>query len=87
MAEAQTGSDGAPCTTVTFDRSLYSEAGVLAAVAVFDGFATVTVTEAESGWTVRLEEPDPRYADVLGDELANYALAESVSQQRAGGAA
>ncbi len=67
---------------IRFDRSLYTETAVQAAVDAFAGFATISVTKETDGWTAVLEDPDPRHADILVDELANYALSETVAAHR-----
>ena len=73
-----------PEGAVRFARSLYAGDAVRAAVQAFDGFATLTVREEADGWLVTVADPDPRHADVLADELANFALAETVTAHREG---
>ena len=85
MAEAATVG-ASPEGGVRFARSLYGADAVKAAVQAFDGFATLTVSEEEDGWLVTVADPDPRHADVLADELANFALAETVIAYREGAA-
>lgn len=82
MAEPGLSPEGG--LSIRFDRSLYAKTAVQAAVQAFSGFATISLVEDPSGWTAVLAEPDPRHADVLVDELANYALSETAAGQRAG---
>ena len=72
--------EGSLC--IRFDRSLYTETAVQAAIDAFAGFATISVTTEADGWTALREDPGPRQADVLVDELANYVLSETVAAQR-----
>jgi hypothetical protein len=77
-------SSGPSSVALRFDRSLYAERGVRAAVEAFSRFARLSVSADEAALVVTVSEPDPRHADVLADELANYALTETVTSWRSG---
>jgi hypothetical protein len=67
---------------MTFARSLYSPEAVRAAAEAFAELAKIEVTVAEDEIQLAVSEPDPDVADVLEDELANFALAETVVRAR-----
>lgn len=69
---------------IRFDRELYEDDAVRQAVEAFSGLATLTVEESTDALVVHVAEPDPRYADVLADELANHALFHTAAAQRLG---
>lgn len=77
--------DSAPAdlaSELRFDRSLYSASAVTGAVEAFAGLATLTLTEDDDAFVVSVTDPKPKFAPVLADELANYALAETAAGRR-----
>lgn len=66
-----------------FSADIYSPVAVERAVAVFGDLAKFTVDHGDSMVSVAWSEPDPDVADVLADELANYALNETILLHRA----
>lgn len=71
-----------PSSEVRFDRVLYSEAAVTSAVEAFGGFASLSVSTEDDALVVSIADPKPKFAAVLADELANYALAETAAGRR-----
>ncbi len=67
---------------ITFARSLYSPEAVRAAAEAFSQLAKLEVTVSDDEIRLAVSEPDPDVADVLEDELANFALAETVVRSR-----
>jgi hypothetical protein len=63
---------------LTFSRSLYEPDAVRAAVDAFAELARFEVDEQANEVFVRISEPDMEVAHCLADELANYALVETV---------
>ena len=61
-----------------FARSLYLPAAVSAAAEAFVELATIAVQVLDSDIEVTITDPDPDVADVIADELANYALSETI---------
>jgi len=66
-----------------FSADIYSPVAIERAVAVYGELAKFTVTHGESVISVTYTDPDPDVADVLADELANYALNETILLHRA----
>lgn len=67
---------------VRFHRSLYDVAGVRAAVEAFDGLARFTTIENPQDVLVIIDDPADDVRAVIADELANYALHESIARAR-----
>lgn len=59
-------------------KSLYAEPAVRATVAAFARLARLELRDLGPEWAVDIQDPHPRLADRLEDELANYALAATV---------
>ncbi len=64
--------------TLLFARSLYSETAVAEAAKAFEHLAKIQVTDQGEHIELVVDEPDPDVADVLLDELGNFALALTV---------
>ena len=67
-----------------FGRSLYAPDAVRAAAEAFRHLGKIEVTCRESETELVLTDPDPELADVLLDEIANYALARTIAGRRGG---
>jgi hypothetical protein len=63
---------------LAFSRTLYSVEAVEAAVKSFEHLAKLTLSVDDESIALTMDEPDPDFADVLLDELANHALAGTV---------
>lgn len=64
--------------TLLFARSLYSDAAVADAAKAFEHLAKIEVTDQGEHIELVVSEPDPDVADVIMDELGNFALALTV---------
>lgn len=71
---------------IRFHRSFYAPEAVDEAVKAFADLARLTVTHGPSDTLVVIEHAHPSVANVLADEIGNYALAESVARSRGGAA-
>ena len=67
-----------------FDRGLYASEAVRDAAEAFGHLGRLTLHELDDAVVLELCEPDPRFADVLGDEIANHALFETIRRSRLG---
>jgi hypothetical protein len=65
-----------------FHRSLYAPEAVDEAVRAFADLATLTVTKNPQDTLVVIEHAHASVADVIADELANFALSEAVARSR-----
>jgi hypothetical protein len=63
---------------IAFSRTLYSVEAVQAAVKSFEHLAKLTLSIDDESIALTMDEPDPDFADILLDELANHALAGTV---------
>ncbi len=68
--------------SIRFHRSLYSREAIDEAVRAFADLATIRLTENAEDFQVHIEQPRANVAAVLADELANFALAETVARTR-----
>ncbi|TNF36826.1 MAG: hypothetical protein EP329_04645 [Deltaproteobacteria bacterium] len=75
--------DPSTASQLDFSADIYSPVAVERAVAVFGDLAKFTVSHGEAAVSVTWTEPDADVADVLADELANYALNETILLHRA----
>jgi len=66
-----------------FSADIYSPVAVERAVSVFGELAKFTVTHGDADVSVSWADADADVADVLADELANYALNETILLSRA----
>ena len=66
---------------VAFARSLYAPDAIRAAVAAYAELASFQITESDEDVIVRITEPDSDVAHCLADELANYALVETIARR------
>ena len=71
---------------ITFARSLYEPDAVRAAVDAFADLAKLEIESTEHDIVVRIADADPEVGH-LSDELANYALVETVTRRAGAGAA
>lgn len=76
MADATAGEE------IRFHRSIYAREAVQEAVKAFADLATIRLVENPEDFLVHIEQPRPNVAAILADELANYALAETVARTR-----
>ncbi len=67
---------------VRFHRSLYVPEAVEDAVKAFADLATLKVLHNAEDMLVIIEHAHPSVSAVLADELANYALSETVARSR-----
>ena len=67
---------------LVFACPLYSPDAVRAAAEAFSDLAKLDVTVGDDDIRVAISEVDPDVTDVLGDELSNFALAETVVRSR-----
>ncbi len=67
---------------VRLHKRLYRRAAIDAAVEAFSELCKATVRRDEPYWVVELREVDPDVADVIGPELANWALQETIERRR-----
>jgi len=68
--------------SLRFHRSLYAPEAVDEAVRAFADLAKLTVLHNPNDTLVVIDEPSADVAGVLADELANFALAETVARSR-----
>ncbi len=64
-----------------FSRSLYSPEALREAVKAFEHLGKFELTLGDDEMALTLSDPDPEVADVLLDELGNYALARTVQNR------
>lgn len=76
-------SDASDRRELRFHRSIYEPEAIAEAVRAFGDLATITVQENDADTLVVIERPDPEVADMICDELANYALVEAITRSRA----
>lgn len=69
---------------IRFHRSFYAPEAVDEAVRAFADLAKLTVTHGPSDTLVVIEHAHPSVANVIADEIGNFALAESVARSRGG---
>jgi len=67
---------------VRFHRSIYAREAVEEAVKAFADLATIRLIDNPDDFLVSIEQPRANVAAVLADELANFALAETVARTR-----
>ena len=65
-----------------FSRSLYAVEAVEASAAAFGHLAKLEVRRHENETELVVSEPDPEVAEVILDEIANYALHATITQRR-----
>jgi len=67
---------------VRFHRSLYAPEAVEEAVRAFGDLAKLSVLTNPEDVLVVIEHVHPSVQDVIADELANFALSETVARSR-----
>jgi hypothetical protein len=67
---------------IAFSRSLYDPEAVEAAAQTYGELGKLSVSVGDSDIVLTIDSPDPDVADVLGDEICNFALAETVRRAR-----
>jgi hypothetical protein len=67
---------------VRFHRSLYAPEAVEEAVRAFADLATLEILRNAEDTLVVIQHAHPSVSGVLADELANFALAETVARSR-----
>jgi hypothetical protein len=67
---------------VRFHRSLYAKEAIAEAVRAFADLAKLTVHENAEDTLVVIEHAHASVVDVIADELANFALSETVARSR-----
>lgn len=67
---------------VRFHRSLYAPEAVDEAVRAFADLATLEVLRNPEDVLVIIQHAHPSVSNVIADELANFALAETVARSR-----
>lgn len=67
---------------VRFHRSLYAAEAVDDAVRAFADLAKLSVRANAEDILVTIESPNASIAHVIADELANFALSETVARSR-----
>ena len=68
---------------IEFNRRLYRDDAVEAAVEAYGHLATLSLERGEHTSIVEVRDPDERVADRLVDALCNHVLYETVSRSRA----
>ena len=63
-------------------KDLYGLTALRAVLADFEDFGTFDVRKEGDYTVVEIQDPDPDFADVLENEIANLALAETVDRKR-----
>ncbi len=67
---------------ITFHRSLYAPEAVEEAVRAFADLAKVNVLKNAEDTLVVIEHAHPSVSAIIADELANFALSETVARSR-----
>lgn len=67
---------------VRFHRSLYDPAAVEEAVRAFADLASLEVLRNAEDTLVVIQHAHPSVAGVIADELANFALSETIARSR-----
>lgn len=67
---------------VRFHRSLYAPEAIEEAVRAFADLAKLTIVHNPEDTLVLIEQAQPSVIGVIADELANFALAETVARSR-----
>lgn len=68
---------------IEFNRRLYRDDAVEAAVEAYGHLAKLTLERTEHFSVVQVSDPDERVADRLVDALCNHVLYETVARARA----